>query len=769
MRRLGAILAAGLWLAAAGHAQALDLGAIEVGSLRGEPLMARIALVDPADGDLEELQVELGGREDFVRAGIERHDHLLTLEFEVVVEGSEPAHVMIRGRDPVDSSFTTFLVEAAWPEGRVLREYTVLLDAAPSEATTSYGPVRSTDTLWSLARRYRPEGISVQRMMLAMLAQNPHAFAIANVNALREGAVLEIPASVRIETDDKASAIEEVLRQNRAWQDHVKSPGAPLVGTEFDAPESADTQAATVSGKPAPEETMESRETPESAGAQAATGSQEPAPEMMAESREASDQAQDAELRVVVPGTGQSIDTGREQALRAELDLALEEADSRRQEIVELSARLDEAEQLIFDLQRLVELKDDDIVGLQRRLTQEEAAAELARSEAAEQARSAVQAREEALIQAEMAEVAQAEALARAETATAAPAESLGTQAEIVDPDVSEAEFELLPVLEPEPEQEEDAVAALDTGVAVEVVSAGLEEAEDAASDESAAPPGLLRTLEEMLGFSPVVGGVGLVGVILILGGLIALMRRRSSTRDDADEEDTSPEEDTASDFWGDEADLEDEGLGLEDEGLELGEEGLRLGEEESAAAPASEQASGDASQPIGEAPDVDEFDIGVDLDEELTRALEEQLESEPDIDGGTTALGRAMAPIEESLGGPPPGRTELASAVGDEDMAVDLGDDLLRAAEERGAGLEREGPRAAGRLGVPDPLEGAAFPIGEGLAGDVDELQTKLDLAQTYIDMEDFENARGLLREVQAQGGLEQRAIARYLSGKLP
>ena len=763
MRRLSAILAAGLWLAAAGHAWALDLGAIEVGSLRGEPLMARIALVDPSDGDLGKLKVELGGREDFVRAGIERHDHLLTLEFEVVVEGSDSAHVMIRGRDPVDSSFTTFLVEAAWPEGRVLREYTVLLDAVPPETTTSYGPVRSTDTLWSLARRFRPEGISVQRMMLAMLARNPHAFAIGNVNALREGAVLEIPASVRIGADDKASAIEEVLRQNRAWQDHVKSAGAPLVGAEFDAPESVDMQAATVSGEPAPEETMESRETPESADAQAATGSGEPAPEMMTESREASDQAQDAELRVVVPGTAQSVDTGREQALRDELDLALEEADSRRQEIVELSARLDEAEQLIFDLQRLVELKDDDIAGLQRRLAQEAAASEIARSEVAEQARSTAQAREEALIQAEMAEVAQAESLARAESAATAPAEGLDAQAEIADSDVAEAEFELLPELEPELEQEEDAVAALGAGAAVEALPAGLEDAEDAASDESAAPPGLLRTLEEILGFSPVVGGVGLVGVILILGGLIALMRRRSSARDDADEEDASPEDDTASDFWGDEADLEEEALGL-------GEEGLGFAEEEGVAAPSSEPAPGDASRPTGAVPDVDEFDIGIDLDEELTRALEEQLESDSGVDRGTTALERAIAPVEESLGGPSSGRTELASAVGDEDVAVDLGDDLFRATEEGGAGLEGKEPHASGRrAGAAGPLEGAVFPVGEGLAGDVDELQTKLDLAQTYIDMEDFENARGLLREVQAQGGLEQRAIARYLSGKLP
>lgn len=101
--------------------------------------------------------------------------------------------------------------------------------------------------------------------------------------------------------------------------------------------------------------------------------------------------------------------------------------------------------------------------------------------------------------------------------------------------------------------------------------------------------------------------------------------------------------------------------------------------------------------------------------------------------------------------------------------MGVDLG--VRQPGEPEGASLApgRQGASSR-RPGDADPLEGvAAFASGEGLSGDVDELQTKLDLAQTYIDMEDFENARTLLREVQSEGELEQRAIARYLAGKLP
>lgn len=712
MKRLATMLLVGLWLTAAGRLQALDLGDIEVGSLRGEPLMARIALVELADGDPGNLEVGLAAPEEFARAGIERHDHLLSLEFEVVAEGGEPAHIMIRGRDPIDSPSATFLVEAVWPAGRTLREYTVLLDAAPPGAVASYGPVHRTDTLWSLAGRYRPEGVSVQRMMLTMLALNPHAFSMANVNALREGAILEIPSLERIGPDEKDSAIREVLRQNEAWKAYFPSTGEQVgAAADIEAPVSADPEAAT----PPPET----------------------APDGAGRNREATGQGQDAKVRVVVPGTAQSADADQQQKLRAELHLALEEADSKRQEIFELSARLDEAEQLIADLQRLVELKDDDIAALQARVAAEAEAAEQVRSEIAAQARAAAQAeaaeraREEARLQTEAA-AAPVEVPAPVDTTVAA-------RTEMTDPAPP------APVPEPLlPEEQQEAGT-------------------EGPSDSATSPP-VLRSLEDMLGFSPVVGGVGLVGVILILGGLIALMRRRGATPEDSDDDVTSAEDDAESDFWGDEAEFEEEGVGF--------------GDDDASALPA-EQASKGKRTPSDSEPEMDDFDIGIDLDEELTRTMEQELEAESDIEGRPTARARTSSPAGDRAAGRAPPRSdfgllpdvgsEFASRRGDDDMGVDLG--VRQPGEPEGASLApgRQGASSR-RPGDADPLEGvAAFAAGEGLSGDVDELQTKLDLAQTYIDMEDFENARTLLREVQSEGELEQRAIARYLAGKLP
>lgn len=728
MKRVAALLFAGLCLIAAPGAVAVDLGDVEVGSLRGEPLMVRIALPGLPEGGEEGLRVGLGGVEDFLRAGIERPAHLDSLQFRIVTDGPEPPYVMVLGHDPIDAPSVSFLVEAVWAGGRVLREYTVPLDSAPPRDVVSYGPIRETDTLWSLARRYRPEGISVQRMMLAVLAANPHAFTIGNVNALREGAVLDIPGRERIGSDDKAAAMQAVRHHNEAWQ--VRFPTLPGVAAspEPSSPERASDEV------PAPPPDPEAKEVPRVAEAIA------PAPE-----------ASEARLRVITPGTGEEPGSELGQKLRVELALALEEADSRRQEVSELSARLDEADQLIADLYRLVALKDDDIAGLQRRLAAEVEAATEARNEALLQARVAVRAQEEAKAQAEAADLARAEA---AELAAA------------IEPDAGRAAPE--PAAEPEEERE---VPRPDVGEEAQRASAVGDDGPGAAPEEDpGAALSSLEALEERLGFSPVVGGVGLVGVILILGGLVALMRRRGAGREYGEEHDLADEDGTSDDAWDDEESPADESLAGESTERRDGAASASGGPDERAPVPALRRS--------GREPAVDEFDIGIDRGEDVTRAFEEDLASGADFDRETKDLVSALG----SDDGSDPGRSPLrappdAAPVGDSRLPPATGEE--RASRGRGPGSladlpetrrEHDGARRGASSSNGERGEdGAALIAGEFLAGEIDEVQTKLDLAQTYIDMEDFEDARTLLREAQAEGDIEQRAIARYLSGKLP
>jgi pilus assembly protein FimV len=57
---------------------------------------------------------------------------------------------------------------------------------------------------------------------------------------------------------------------------------------------------------------------------------------------------------------------------------------------------------------------------------------------------------------------------------------------------------------------------------------------------------------------------------------------------------------------------------------------------------------------------------------------------------------------------------------------------------------------------------------LGRGGSGEVDEMQTKLDLAQAYMDMGDSEGARNLLGEVMAEGGDAQKDLAREMLARL-
>ena len=93
-----------------------------------------------------------------------------------------------------------------------------VLVGAGAAAAGIYGPVTATDTLWSLAERFRfDETVSVQRMMLALLEANSEAFSVQNVSALKVGAVLRIPTRAEIGPDAKSEALVTVRRQYAAW------------------------------------------------------------------------------------------------------------------------------------------------------------------------------------------------------------------------------------------------------------------------------------------------------------------------------------------------------------------------------------------------------------------------------------------------------------------------------------------------------------------------------------------------------------------------
>lgn len=129
---------------------AIGLGDITLDSALNEPLRAEIALLSASPDELADLKVALASTETFERYGIDRPFYLQGIQFNVVNGGAAGSAVQIRSRAPITEPFLTFLVEATWASGRLLREYTVLLDPptfAPPEvqqAPAVTAPVRST-------------------------------------------------------------------------------------------------------------------------------------------------------------------------------------------------------------------------------------------------------------------------------------------------------------------------------------------------------------------------------------------------------------------------------------------------------------------------------------------------------------------------------------------------------------------------------------------------------------------------------------------------
>jgi len=121
------------WLLAAGvfsystWSMALGLGEITVHSALNQPFKADIALVDVGTLTQNDLSASLGSADEFGRAGVERVFFLNDLKFTPILHGSRQM-IRVTSAKPVNEPFLNFLVQLDQPNGRLLREYTVLID-----------------------------------------------------------------------------------------------------------------------------------------------------------------------------------------------------------------------------------------------------------------------------------------------------------------------------------------------------------------------------------------------------------------------------------------------------------------------------------------------------------------------------------------------------------------------------------------------------------------------------------------------------------------
>ncbi len=241
----------------------LGLGEIRLNSALNEPFSAEIDLVAATPEELGTLEANLASNEVFSRYGLDRPAFLGSLEFTVGQGQDGRSVLLVRSREAISEPFVSFLIDVSWPRGRLLREYTVLLDppamlsaaespaAAPVAApvTTPAAPVRAAepapapsppaaqaaqpapvatdgstyqvargDTLYGIAGSVAgSDRQAIQRAMIAIFRANPEAFN-GNINVLRAGAILRVPSSEEIAGIAAGEAAGEVRRQNADWR-----------------------------------------------------------------------------------------------------------------------------------------------------------------------------------------------------------------------------------------------------------------------------------------------------------------------------------------------------------------------------------------------------------------------------------------------------------------------------------------------------------------------------------------------------------------------
>lgn len=348
-----------------GLVNALGLGEATVKSALNQPLNAEIELLSVDDLTEREIITALASREEFLRSSVERTYFLSDLRFKVEKSPSGKSVIRITSARPVREPFLNFLVEVTWPTGRLLREYALLIDpptfneegpapvaqapvasgtqTAPAQASgtttrvpatpvsgsrtpvSEYGPTDRNDTLWSIAMQTRPDSsVSPQQMMIAIQRMNPDAFMDGNINRLKAGQVLRIPSADEARGTPAREAIAAVSDQNRQFAEANRPAGLDARPGDTGAP---------VASRPTARrdelrivvDTQTEQERPSAAVSGAAAG-----------------------------GAGD-----------ARAAVAMEQLDKSEREKAELQGRVEDLEDQLETLQRLLALKDDQLAALQ--------------------------------------------------------------------------------------------------------------------------------------------------------------------------------------------------------------------------------------------------------------------------------------------------------------------------------------------------------------------------------------------------------------------
>lgn len=380
------LAAAALTLAIAGFsgsAQAAGLGKLTVLSGLGQPLHAEVELSAARD-ELSSAAVRMAAPEAFRQAGMEYSPVLGTVKMALVQRRDGRPVIRITTDRPVDDPFLSILVELNWASGRLVREYTFLLDppnlpvarqpaapvvapvaapavsqvipgrpvaAAPSPAAGRTEPttheVRRGETLHGIASETKPEGVTLDQMLVAIFRANPQAFD-GNMSRLRAGRILNIPerdTAAAVAAPEARRIVVEQAAQYRAYRQKLSQA---------------------VAAAPAPKEAPA---TQAAAGKLAARVEEKPAAPA-----EAVDQLKVSKAEAAGKAAGGAVAT-TDRAAQARITALEEDLVAKEKSLKDANGRLAELEKSVRELQQLLELKNQNLAQLQGQAGTPQAAA----------------------------------------------------------------------------------------------------------------------------------------------------------------------------------------------------------------------------------------------------------------------------------------------------------------------------------------------------------------------------------------------------------
>jgi pilus assembly protein FimV len=377
---------------------AAGLGKLNVQSGIGEPLKADIELISITPDELSSITAAIASEEAYAAQGIERPASHNNIKVTVTKNSSGTPILKLNSAQPISEPFLDMLLQVDWNSGRLLREYTVLLDppdyageadpnattnstaqvpvvkpsksitaetspatdnavetikrarkhhakvapVAAAEASTPSGEVNGQeylthkgDTLAKIAREMKPEGVSLDQMLVGLYQANPDAFSGANMNRLNVGKIIRQPTADELNAITSKDAKKEIKVQTADWNAYRNKLG----GMVADSTPAADSEASTQSSGGKIKTAAEDKSMPATPGPK----------------------------DVVKLSTGDNkIDVNETKALQAKVTALQEESIAREKSLKDAQDRTAVLEKQIADMQKLIAMKSNAMSDAQK-------------------------------------------------------------------------------------------------------------------------------------------------------------------------------------------------------------------------------------------------------------------------------------------------------------------------------------------------------------------------------------------------------------------